>query len=176
MGNSWPLGLRDACEECQCLLGTLTFCQELVLICIGVESLYNVVLVPTVQQSGSGICIHMSLSFGVPSHWGQSRVPAVYSWFSLVVYFIYSINSVYMLIPISQSTSSFPAWYVYIGSLSLFCKEENLCHLYRFHIYVLTWHFSCVWRKARKETRNSQWDLSVTGQLCAPFFSTFIVS
>ena len=55
----------------------------------------------------------------------------------------------------------------------LFCKEENLYHLSRCYIHVLIWHFSCVWRKERRETRKSQWDLSVTWELCAPFF-TFI--
>ena len=60
-----------------------------------------------------------------------------------------------MLIPISQSTSSFPAWYVYIGSLSLFCKEENLCHLYS-HICVNMTFLMCV-----KESEEGDKELTV---------------
>ena len=49
------------------------------LIFIGVELLYNIVLVSTVQQSESAIRIHISPLFGFPSHLGHhgalSRVP-----------------------------------------------------------------------------------------------------
>ena len=49
------------------------------LIFIGVQLLYNVVLVSAVQQSESAICIHTSPFFRSPSHVGHhralSRVP-----------------------------------------------------------------------------------------------------
>ena len=81
------LGLRDACEGC-CLRGTLTFCQEPVFLI----NLYwsRVALQCCISScctaSGSGIYVYIyPLSFGVPSHLGQSRVPVVYSWCSLVI-------------------------------------------------------------------------------------------
>ena len=72
--------------------------------------------------------------FGFPSHLGHhralSRVPELYSRFSLAVHFICSINSVYVS---SQSPNSshlfFPLWYpsLFSTSLSLFllCKQVH---------------------------------------------------
>ena len=62
------------------------------------------------------IYIYLSpLFFGFPSHLGHHRAlsrvfPELYSQFSLIIYFIHSISSVYMSIPISQfiPPSSFP--------------------------------------------------------------------
>ena len=49
------------------------------------------------------------LLFGFPSHWGHcGAFPVLYSRFSLVIYFIHSINSVYLSIPISQFISPPP--------------------------------------------------------------------
>ena len=62
---------------------------------------------------------------GLPSHQvtaeHQVEFPALYCRFSLIIYFMYSINSFYRSIPISQFlvASSFPLWYPYICSLYL---------------------------------------------------------
>ena len=74
------------------------------LIFIGVQLLYNVLLVPAVQQSESVTRTHTAplpwLSFPFRSlH--NTGFPVLYSGFSLVVYFIH--GSVYMSIPIPQS-------------------------------------------------------------------------
>ena len=51
---------------------------------------------------------YISSLFRLPSHSGHhsafSRVPCVYSMFSLVIYVIHSINSVYVSIPIISAT------------------------------------------------------------------------
>ena len=71
---------------------------------IGVELIYNVVLVSAVQQSEPVIHTHISLSFRFFSHIGHykvlSRVPCVMSRFLLVIIFVHS--SMYMSISISQ--------------------------------------------------------------------------
>ena len=103
---------------------------------VGVELLYNVVLVPTVEQSESALCIHISLFFFfnflpilvTTEHWVE--FPKLYSRFSLVVYFIHNIHRVYMSISISQfilPPASFPSWCPYICSLCLCQKtlKEN---------------------------------------------------
>ena len=82
----------------------LFFCLFVYLFLIGVQLLYNVVLVSAVQRSESAICIHISplLDFlpiqVTTEHWVE--FPMLYSRFSLVIYFIHI--SVYMSIPISQ--------------------------------------------------------------------------
>ena len=66
--------------------------------------LYNVVLISTVQQSKSAIgfpvspLLQISFPFRSP-HW--VKFPILCSRFSLVFYFIHSLNNVYMSIPIS---------------------------------------------------------------------------
>ena len=62
-------------------------------------------LASAVQQSKSLLCVHISPPFWTsPSshHRVLSRVPSAISRFSLVLYFMHSINSIYMFIPVSQ--------------------------------------------------------------------------
>ena len=118
--------------------------------------LYNVVLVSTVQQSESAICIHISPFLGFPSHLGHhralSRVPVLYSRFSLVIYFMHSINSVYMSIPISQFIPSpLPPWYPCVCSLHLclyFCFANKIIytilHSYSFFKKKYLFIFGCA--------------------------------
>ena len=73
----------------------------LFLIFIAVQLLRSIVLLSAVQQSESAIHIHKyPLPFGLPSHLGHRRVliefAAPYGRFSLVIYFVNSINSVYV--------------------------------------------------------------------------------
>ena len=70
-------------------------------------SCFAMLLVSTVQQGESAIYIHIyPLFFQFPSYLGHhrafSRVPELYSRFSLVIYFIHSIIVAYMSIPIFQ--------------------------------------------------------------------------
>ena len=62
--------------------------------------LYNVMLISTVQQSESAMCIHISPLFRIsfPFRSPQSIVVfrVLYSRFSLVTYFIHRIDSVYV--------------------------------------------------------------------------------
>ena len=62
--------------------------------------------VSTVQQNESAIHVHICIPFGLPSHSGHHRplkeFPVLCCRFSLVIYVIHSINSVYVSIPISQ--------------------------------------------------------------------------
>jgi len=63
--------------------------------------------------------------------------------FSLVIYFTYSINSVYMSVPISQFiprpsfSPPYPCLISRSVSLFLLCKQDHLYHFPRFHIYTL---------------------------------------
>ena len=67
--------------------------------------------------------------------------------FSLVIYFTYSINSVYMSVPISQfipHPSFSPSYSCLISrsvSLFLLCKQDHLYHSPRFHVYTLIYSF-----------------------------------
>ena len=85
----------------------------------------------TVLQSKSAIGIYVFHFLKFPSHLGHhsalSRVPCATQCFSLFIYFVHSIKSVYLSIQISQFLS--PPWYPYICSLHL-C----LHHFCRFHI------------------------------------------
>jgi len=80
--------------------------------------------------------------------------PVLYSRLALVIYFIQSINSVYMSIPISQFIPfpPFPTWYSYLCSLHLclyfcFVKKIIYTNFFRFHIYALIYGvcFSSCW-------------------------------
>ena len=74
-------------------------------------------------------------------HWVE--FPVLYSRFSLVIYFIHSINSVYMSTPVSQFIPPpLPPWYPYICSLCLclyFCFVNKIVYtnFFRFDIYEL---------------------------------------
>ena len=70
----------------------------------------------------------------------------LYSWFlfSLVIYFIHTVNSVYVSIPLSQFIPIllFLPWYPYVCSLCLclyFCFVNKIIYTYfsRTHIHVL---------------------------------------
>ena len=108
--------------------------------------LYNVVLVSAVQQSESVI---YPLSFGFPSHLGHhralSRVPVLYSRFSLVMYLMHSINNVYIYMSIQISQFA-PVPFPHLVpthlfstpmSLLLLCRQVHLYHFSKFHIYTL---------------------------------------
>ena len=76
----------------------------------GIELLHNVVSISYVQQTESVICMHISTLFldFLPIQVTTEHCvefPVLDSWFSLVIYFICSINSVYILI----FTLSFPS-------------------------------------------------------------------
>ena len=92
---------------------------------IGVQLLCNVVLVSAVQQSKSAIVYIYPLILEFLTHVGHhralSRVPCAIQQVSLVIYFIQSISSIYMSIPISQFIPShhFPLWHLYVCSLCL---------------------------------------------------------
>ena len=79
-------------------------------------------------------------------HWVE--YPELYSRFSLVMYFIHSINSVHMSTPISQFITypQFSPWYPCICSLCLclyFCFVNKIIFInfFRFHIYALIYVF-----------------------------------
>ena len=73
----------------------------------------------------------------------------LYSRFSFVIYFTYSINSVYISIPISQFIPPhLPPWYPYVCSLCLclyffFVNKIVYTIFFRFHIYVLIIYDIC---------------------------------
>ena len=89
---------------------------DFLIIIIGVQLLYNIVLVSTVQQIESAVRIHISplfwisFSFRSPQSTGQSSLcytvahqSSILSiYYLLVIYFIHRINIVYTSIPISQ--------------------------------------------------------------------------
>ena len=79
---------------------------------IAVQLLDNVVLVSAVQQSESAIATHISPLFGFASHLGHHRALrslCYYGRLSLVVYFMYSINSACMSIPLSPFIPPLPS-------------------------------------------------------------------
>ena len=125
------------------------------LIFIGLQLLYNVVLVSAVQKSESAVSIHLSLFFGFPPHLGHHRALSRVHWAIqqvLISYLFYTWQYIYIYIyiciydnPILQvhATTSFPSL---VSIPSLFCTSVALqlfykqVHLYchsRFHIYVL---------------------------------------
>ena len=85
-------------------------------------------LVSTVQQSESAIGLPTSpllwISFPFRSQ-HQVKFPILCSRFSLAIYFIHSINNVYMLIPISQLTTQSPSFSSLV-SVGLFSTSVSL--------------------------------------------------
>ena len=85
------------------------------------------------------------LFYGFPSHLGHhralSRVPCAIQ-FSLIIYFIHNINSVYMSISISQfipPPPCFPPQYPYVCSLCLclyFCFVNKIIYTIFSHTYA----------------------------------------
>ena len=108
--------------------------------------LYSVVFISAVQQSESAIYIHLSSLFWIscPFRSPESiEFPVLYSWFSLVIYFIHSLNNVYM----SVSTSRFlPPGLFPLGVCTFVlyvCVSISALHIgssvpfFRFHIHEL---------------------------------------
>ena len=94
--------------------------------------LYNVVLTPTLEQNESAMCICVP-SFGLPSHSGyhsaRCRAPrAIYTIFSLVIYFIHNIVYMCQSPSTNSSHSPPPPWYPYICSLCL-CLYFCFAHI-----------------------------------------------
>ena len=114
---------------------------------IGVQLLYNTVLVYNVQQSESAICIHtsplfwISFSFRSPQSTEQSSLCyAVGSHQLSILYIVVYICQSQS--PKSSHTLPFPPWYPYICSLCLclyFCFVNKIVYtnFSRFHIYAL---------------------------------------
>ena len=73
-------------------------------------SCFTVLIISAVQQSLPAIRKHMSSFFGFPSIWVTVEhwvgCPVLYSRFSLVFYFVHSINSIYIPVPIPNSSFS----------------------------------------------------------------------
>ena len=81
-------------------------------------------LISAVQQSESAIRIHLSPLFWISfSFWSpqSTEFPVLYCRFLLVIYFIHSINGVYMSIPVSNLASS-PHKHSLCLCLFLLCK------------------------------------------------------
>ena len=109
--------------------------------------LYTDVLFSGVLQSESAIYTHLSFFFfggGVPSHLGTRdrwiKLSVLCRRFSWVVYFIHS--SVHVLAPIHPTPlSPYPKGSVHLVSTSvslfLLCRQVQLYHFSRFHIYAL---------------------------------------
>ena len=95
------------------------------------QLLYDIVLVSPVQQSEPAVCIHVSPAlFFISFPFRSSQSIELHSMF-LFIYFIRSINSVYMLIPVSQFSpnSTHPPWYPHICSLYLhFCFTNKIIY------------------------------------------------
>ena len=121
---------------------------------IGVELLYNVVLVSTVQQSESTLQIHIFSLFVLPSHLGHhralNRVPcaiqSLLTSYLFETFFIYSISSVYMstpgspFIPLSTPFHLGIHTFVSLSPCLCFCLLNKIVvHgiFFRFHMYVL---------------------------------------
>ena len=86
------------CLQLTICIGYVKFAKAYIflkIIFIGVQLLYNIVLFSAAQQSESAICLHIPLFFGFPSRLGHhralSKVPVLYSRFSLVIYVIHNI-------------------------------------------------------------------------------------
>ena len=85
--------------------------------------LYNAVFLLYSKMNQTRIHLY-PLSFEPPSLSGHHReleFPVIYSMFSVVIHLIHSINSIYVLIPISQFLPPHPlcSWYPLIYSLPL---------------------------------------------------------
>jgi len=82
---------------------------------------------------------------GTTEHWVEFPVP--YGKFSLIIYFMHSISSVYMSIPIFQFASPLLSCMVSIHSFStsvflfLLCKHDHLNHFFQIpHTCVNIWY------------------------------------
>ena len=97
---------------------------------IGILLFFNVVLVYTAKQNESANTYIYPLPFGLPSHSGHhsalSRVPCAIQ-HVLINYFIHGINSVCVLIPVSQLLPSPLSTLVSIYLFSTFVSLFSLC-------------------------------------------------
>ena len=130
------------------LHGSLLLNNQSFFFLIGVQLLYNVVLVSAVLRSESAICIHISpFFFGFPSHLGHhralSRVLCAIQQV-LIRYLFYTQYQQCICVnphlPIPPTpVSPLVSIYLFSMSVSLFllCKQNHLYHFSRFHIYVL---------------------------------------
>ena len=102
---------------------------------IGVELIYNAVLVFAIEQSGSVIHIHISTLFRFFSHVGHYRVlrgvPYAPRSFLLFIYFTYC--RVYMSVPFSQLIA--PTLYPLV-TLSVFSTSVILLTLFLFKVHL----------------------------------------
>ena len=121
------LNIEEALSDEQCII--LLFCLThtsllLKLIFIGIQLLYNVVLVCTVQENKSVIHIHISPLLGLPwSH--RSALSRVHCAHYLSILYIVSIVYMYQS-QFSQLLATFPPWYTHICSLYLYlCTKVN---------------------------------------------------
>ena len=115
---------------------------------IGVQLLYNIVLVSTVQQSESAIHIHISpllwisFSFNSPQSIEQSSLSYTVCSHQLSILCIVSIVYICQYQSLSSSQAPFPPWYPYICFLCLcvcFCFVNKIVYtnFFRFYMYVL---------------------------------------
>ena len=85
--SGWGMRGRPASNHIcplTCFMGFKKICLKLIF--MRVELLYNVVLVSSVQQSESAVCIQTYPLFGFPSHLSHHRAfPVLYSGFSSVM-------------------------------------------------------------------------------------------
>ena len=105
-------------------------CDFLKINFIGILLFFNVVLVYTVKQNESANTYIYPFPFGLPSHSGHhsalSRVPCAIQ-HVLISYFIHGINSVCVLIPVSQLLPSPLSTLVSIHLFSTFVSLFLLC-------------------------------------------------
>ena len=99
--STWPFSAAPGSSWLvSCGLDAL---KKTFLIFIGVELIYNGVLISAIQESESVIHIHISILFQILFLFRLLQTiefPLPYSWSLLIIYFIYS--NVYMLIPNSS--------------------------------------------------------------------------
>ena len=113
------------------------------LIFIGIQLIYNVVLVSAVQQSESVIHIHISTLFKIL--FPYRSLQSIEQCSLCYTVGAYQLSILYVVVCICQSQSPnlslpTPSPLVTIGLLStsvtlfLFCKQVHLYHFFRFHI------------------------------------------
>ena len=108
---------------------------------IGVQLFYNVVLVSTVQQSESAMCIHISPLFWISFPFRSLQIteqssPCCTVGSHQLSILLHSIHSVYVSVSISQSIPTLiPPWHPYVCSLCLclyFCfAHKFICTIFQ---------------------------------------------
>ena len=104
---------------------------------IGIQFLYNVVLVSGVQKSESAECIHISTLFWISFPF-RSPQCIEQNFLCYTVGSHYSVNS---NLPIHPTFPLSPLESIHLFSMSvslfLLCRQVHLFHFYRFHMYAL---------------------------------------